>query len=395
MYNPTIVAGRNNRLIIGFEISGPETSDLVNKIGSGKNRIYVSDDDGASWQYRTNFEMMQERLFAADGVIYLIGHVGHRGDLLIIQSRDNGDTWSAPVQLTTGQLWHSSAHNVIRKGRYVYMVMERNDVNEMKKTWDVSEMTPALMRGDISRGLMSPEAWTFADPLPFCQAVEDKDMEYFGVPFFDAYYPKKTLLKPHCGFPPVGWLESNVVQISDPKHYWYDPNGKTFHIFSRAHTGRTNLAAMLKAVEQPDGTIKTMLETAPSGKKLVYVPLPGGQMKFYVLYDETSKMYWLLSTQSTDSMTRVEMLPEGRYGAPDNERRRLQLHFSRNMVDWCFAGMVAIGPSEKSSRHYASMEIDDDDLVILSRSGDLNARDAHNGNIITFHRVKNFRNLIY
>jgi hypothetical protein len=40
------------------------------------------------------------------------------------------------------------------------------------------------------------------------------------------------------------------------------------------------------------------------------------------------------------------------------------------MVDWCFAGLVAAGPLEQASQHYASMAVDGDDLVILSRSGD-------------------------
>ena len=65
------------------------------------------------------------------------------------------------------------------------------------------------------------------------------------------------------------------------------------------------------------------------------------------------------------------------------------------MVDWCFAGLVAVGPVEKASRHYASMAIDGEDLVILSRSGDEHAKSAHDGNLITFHRVKDFRKLVY
>ena len=141
--------------------------------------------------------------------------------------------------------------------------------------------------------------------------------------------------------------------------------------------------------------MKTMLETAPSGKKMLFIPLPGGQMRFHVVYDEATKLYWLLSTQATDSMTRAELLSEDRYGLPDNERRRMQLHFSRNMVDWCFAGLVAVGPVEKASRHYASMIIDGDDLHVLSRSGDKNALNAHNGNLITFHTIQDFRKLVY
>jgi len=41
------------------------------------------------------------------------------------------------------------------------------------------------------------------------------------------------------------------------------------------------------------------------------------------------------------------------------------------------------------------MDIDGNDLVILARSGDEDAKSAHDGNLITFHRVKNFRDLVY
>ena len=94
-------------------------------------------------------------------------------------------------------------------------------------------------------------------------------------------------------------------------------------------------------------------------------------------------------------MRRIEYLDDERYGLPSDERCRLTLHYSKNMVDWCFACLVDKGDTEKQSRHYASMDIDGDDLVIASRSGDADAFDAHCGNLITFHRVRRFRDLIY
>jgi hypothetical protein len=115
----------------------------------------------------------------------------------------------------------------------------------------------------------------------------------------------------------------------------------------------------------------------------------------HFLDDGQTQLYWLLSTQATDSMIRPDRMPADRYNLPNNERRRLQLHFSKNMIDWCFAGLVAVGPVEHASRHYASMAIDGNDLVILSRSGDERAKSAHDGNLITFHRVKSFRELVY
>ncbi|MDH7570776.1 MAG: exo-alpha-sialidase, partial [Armatimonadota bacterium] len=128
---------------------------------------------------------------------------------------------------------------------------------------------------------------------------------------------------------------------------------------------------------------------------VLYVPCPGGHLKFHILWDEPSRLFWLVSSQATDSMTRPDRLPATRYNLPNNERHRLALHFSRNCIDWCFAGMVAVGKSPKEARNYASMVVDGDDLHILSRSGDARAKSAHDGNLITFHTVQRFRELVY
>lgn len=192
-----------------------------------------------------------------------------------------------------------------------------------------------------------------------------------------------------------GWLETNVVQFVDPDHVWFDPAGRTFHLWMRAHTGSTNLAAIAKAVESDGGGITVSLEHAPSGAPMVFVPCPGGHMKFHIVYDEQTKLFWLLSSQATDSMTRPDRLPDDRFDLPNNERHRLVLHFSKNCVDWCFAARVADTKAFGQARHYASMAINGDDLHILSRSGDARARSAHDGNIITFHTVRGFRDLVY
>jgi hypothetical protein len=234
---------------------------------------------------------------------------------------------------------------------------------------------------------------SFSETIPGLEA--DPEIDYFGVPFYASAYPRGSMPAPGRNSAPIGWLETNVVQFSDPGHIWHDPQGKTFHLWMRAHTGGTGLAAVAKVVEDSDGRLVTSLEQVPSGKTALYVPCPGGQMRFHVVYDEPTQLFWLLSSQATDSMTRADLLPASRYNLPNNERHRLQLHFSRNMVDWCFAGLVAVGDTPSQARHYASMVIDGQNLCVLSRSGDSRAKSAHDGNLITFHTVKNFRRLVY
>lgn len=195
---------------------------------------------------------------------------------------------------------------------------------------------------------------------------------------------------------PLGWGETNLIQIKDSNHQWYDPTGHTFHLLSRAVSGRTNIACLAKAVEADDGkNITVSLQKAPSGETMLFVPLPGGQVSFHMVYDEKTQLYWMISSQATDSMRRVDKLQKKRYGMPSQERNRLALHFSKNAVDWIFAGMVAAVDDLGQSHHGGNMLIDGDDLVILMRTADGDAVNAHNSNLITFHRVNDFRSLVY
>jgi hypothetical protein len=256
------------------------------------------------------------------------------------------------------------------------------------------------MRARQDDDLTQREAWAWGEAPTFHAAIDDAGFAGFGIPFYPGRYPDVWVGPDgHRAAPPIGWLEANVVQLTDPNHVWHDPSGRTLHLWMRAHTGLTNYGMVARVTEtgpRPgEGAMSLSFIQAPSGVPLYYLPVPGGHMKFHVLYDAVTTTYWLLSSQSTDSMCDLARMPAERYALPDNQRSRLQLHFSRNMVDWVFAGLVARGETENCARHYASMAIDEDDLVVLSRSGDRDALNPHDTNLITFHRISDFRALIY
>ena len=390
--SPGILSLPGGRLIATNDFGGPGVEKMPGEKGvrwgrAALGRISVSDDGGDTWRAVRDFPFIHARPFYAGGSVYIIGHCM---DLMIMRSDDDGETWSEISVLSDpGQSWHQAPCNVWHAKGNVYLVMERYT----RKGW-AQEIAPVLMRGKETDDLTQRENWAFASELPFYEAADVKESHLFGMPMYDLEEAGgKIGGGRHCA--PWGWLETNVVQILDPDHIWHDETGHTFHLFARAHTAHTNYACVMKVVEKEDGSMETMLEKTPSGETWLYLPWPGGQMKFHMLYDEETKTYWLLSTQSTSSMIRPDRLGEERYGLPDNERKRLQLHFSKNCVDWCFAGLVDMGKEERESRHYASMCIRGEDLCILSRSGDQESICAHNCNIITFHTVKNFRELIY
>ncbi|HPF55917.1 MAG TPA: hypothetical protein PLV03_05200 [Clostridiales bacterium] len=395
--SPGICALNNGRLVVTNDISGEgvkQIPGIKTNIRYGApvyGKVHVSDDRSDTWRWVTDFPFMHARPFTAGKSLYVLGQAM---DLMIIRSDDGGETWTDVCRLTEGEDWHQAPCNYLYANGCIYIVMEHRPPHDCK-AWGVSVIAPVLMRGRLDADLTKRENWTFASEMVFRDTVDLSQTDYFGIPFYTVPRSEDADIGGGRRCAPFGWLETNVVQITDPDHIWYDPDGHTFHMLSRAHTGRTNYGCLLKAVENPDGSITTMLETAPSGRHWVYLPIPGGQMKFHILHDDVSGYYWLLSTQSTDSMVIPEKMPKDRYGLPDNERRRLQLHFSKNCVDWCFAGLVDMGDIEKASRHYASMCIMDKDLFIVSRSGDERAQSPHNGNLITLHVVKDFRNLIY
>jgi hypothetical protein len=397
-YSPGLAVAPTGRIVATTDW-GSSAPELITGVRLERKHIgrvfqgkaYTSDDHGATWTHRVDFPFMHARPFYSGDALYVLGQAG---DLMVIRSDDNGETWSDAVKLSDGQRWHQAPSNVYYANGCVYLVMERRTAAKCKG-WNISENAPVLMRAKLGDDLTQRENWTFASELAFCESVPDRELEWFGVPFWPAWYPETCVTAPGRGCAPIGWLETNVVQFTDPDHLWHDSAGHTFHLWMRAHTGGTGLACIAKVVENDDGSMTTSFETAPSGKKMLYVPCPGGQMKFHILHDEPTALFWLLSTQATDSMCRPDRLGPDRYNLPNNQRDRLQLHFSKNCIDWCFAGLVTVGSGDKCSRSYASMAIDGDDLHVLSRSGDEHAKNAHDVNFISFHTVKNFRNLAY
>ena len=409
LYTPAIVVLDSGRYVMSLDVS-----DQFGK-------IYISDDKGETWQLKKEAVFAHASLFKDGDRVYLLGCEALYKDLVLFYSDDQGETWSDGDFLTEGEEWVHCATDVWYKDGYVYVPMEArflNEGEEIKSGWQVNILAPVILRGKLGTDLTRRENWLISEKVRFRDIIGEEEIEGFGVPFYpsvdtaqegERYLTRIKLYKEAYDYATntpgatyryhmAGWLETNVVQITDPEHYWYDPSGKTLHLFLRANIQMTGYCCVMKAVERViDGkeVIQVECEKAPSGKRFVFLPMPGGQNKFYIKYDEKTKLYWLASVQSRDSMRRIEYLSAGRYGIPSDERDRLALHFSYNMVDWCFAGLIAQSGFDKQARHYASMDIDGEDLVVLSRSGDENARSAHDGNMITFHRVKKFRELVY
>src|SRR2546423_15641731 len=130
--------------------------------------------------------------------------------------------------------------------------MERR-VADRIQSWYVGELAPVLLRARVDADLTRRESWTFASELPFHDVLPDVEtnpvIDFVPIPFYPAGYPRGSQPAPGRTSAPLGWLEANVVQFTDPDHLWHDPRGKTFHLWMRAHTGGTGFAAVARGVE--------------------------------------------------------------------------------------------------------------------------------------------------
>ncbi len=363
LYTPAIAEGFDGRFVVAVDYGGPGTSaldgpksDFGDYSAGNQIRVLLSDDHGRHWRETSaRIPMMHEILFKAGESLYMIGHSRR---LLITRSDDNGETWSTPAVLCAEGRWHQSCTSVDVYDGKVTLAYEK---------W-ISEghlwpgVGPVLMQAPVDADLTLPSSWKFSelyDPDPVMEAARPA-----GLPLDEEGRP--------------GLLETNVVRVVDPARPFYDSLGRSVVLLSRANAGMPDIGVMLRGRELEDGSLVIDRWPRKSGEVL-FAHIPGGHLKFHLVYDSASGLFWLLHSQS-DGLS--------------NERRRLALSYSPDLLRWTFAGLVAVGPTDHSARHYATMIIDGDDLCIVSRSGDEHARTAHDGNIVTFHRVKDFRRLV-
>jgi hypothetical protein len=169
--------------------------------------------------------------------------------------------------------------------------------------------------------------------------------------------------------------------------------------------GKLRVLATVKPRRQTSANIAVQMDLTDSNGKLElkftqYFAMPGGQLKFCVIWDDVSKMFWATSNLVVDSQGEFDWWQKGTEhgnysfggGGGGNDRRFLFLHYSLDGLNWIPAGCVAQAPQISQSFMYARPVIDGDDLAIISRSS-VNAPNQHDSDYATFHRVKNFRSL--
>jgi hypothetical protein len=293
------------------------------------------------------------------GKLYLFANKGgttfRNDDLLLLSSSDGGKNWSDAVTLFQGHFWNCHTGMVVRENRLYWAV---DDLSLGAKRG------PRVVAGDLTGDPMAPGAWRLSNPVPFP-----------GVP--------NALSCPELAGLSSQYLEPNVIEVN----------------------GRLRVLATVKPNRQSTAGVCAVLDLHDTGETLdlkfsQYHPMPGGQLKFCIVRDEVSKMFWATANLVVDDQgafdwwehgrKRGDFTGEGRIGG--NDRRLLMLLYSLDGLNWFQAGCVARAGKISQSFMYARPVIDGDDLAIISRSS-IDGPNQHDADYATFHRVRDFRRL--
>jgi len=274
-------------------------------------------------------------------------------DIVITRSDDGGRSWLEPVTLFEGSFWNTPTGYAVVNG-FMYRAF---DIPDAGADEDAVGGSNAVVAGDLSGDLLDPASWRLSSPVKYPGAPESLSR---------GLYPDRL----------GRWLEPNVVCV----------RGR-LRVLSRVRLDGLSTANMCAVCDLDDDG-----ETL-SYRFAQFHPMPGGQCKFYIIRDEVSDLFWApvnIPSNSQDMEWGERAKARGFHQGPGNERRFLMLVYSLDALNWFQAGCIAMSTDPLQSFHYAAPLIDGDDLVILSRTSK-DAPNQHDSELVTFHRVEDFR----
>ncbi len=329
--------------------------------------IYIvqSTDGGLNWQQVSKLPYYSAVPWMLNGKLYLFAMTGdlrasggseyRNDDLLLLSSEEAGESWSDPVTLFKGHFWNCHTGMVFR---------------DNKLYWAVDDLAagprgPQVVCCNLASDPMNPDSWRISNSVPRPEIPEKLINSRF------AYLPHK-------------YLEPNVIDVY----------------------GKLRVMMAVKPAKQSTAGLGAILDLEDNGKDLdlrftQFHPRPGGQLKFFILWDEESQLFWSTGNLVVDSQDTFDWwekaADEGVYSGAGgklggNDRRFLMLFYGKDGMNWFQAGCVAKAGEISQSFMYATAVVDGNDLIIISRSS-IDAPNQHDADHATFHRVKNFREL--
>jgi len=337
---------------------GSYLAQCTNVTGYRTTHIYRSTDGGESWSLWSDSAMPMNftRMFEHNGALYLMGTHTEGGRLIICKSEDDGKTWTTPDPVTG----------------YGYIIDDRSCHH--------APCSMAIYEGRIWRGMEQN-----GDPIrPFAiSAPVDCDL-------LDGANWERTNISTNT----EGWTLTNGDRISQliEGNVVVGPDGKLYNLL-RADCSQSANHACLARIEPGTGQFKYELKIADSD----FITFPGGNKKFTVIYDEPSQRYWTITNPAHErGQAHSGIYANGvSYGLT---RNKMVLCYSYDLKTWVqYKTIVYDKDPWFHGFQYVDWKIDGDDIVAVSRTACPEERGLpirqHDANMMTFHRIKNFRNI--
>jgi hypothetical protein len=343
--SPSICILPNGDYVASHDHFGPATKEHQQAITA----VFKSTDKGKSWTKISEIKgQFWSNLFEDQNVLYIMGTWRHHGNLIIRRSLDGGVSWSEPTDDKNGLLLEGEYHTapmpmVIHNGR-LWRAIENAKSNTT--AWG-KRYSAMVISAHLDANLLYASSWKATNSLPYDSTYLDGK---FG-----------------------GWLEGNVVVT---------PEGTIVDILRVASTesGR-DIAAVVKISD--DG------KKATFNPETGFMDFVGGAKKFSIRYDEKSKRYWTLTNMVKEEFSHL---------LAAKVRNTLVIKSSPDLKNWTVHKILLEHPDvEKHGFQYVDWQFDGRNIIFLSRTAYNDefdgARNYHDANFLTFHRIRNFRKL--
>lgn len=341
--SPSICILPNGDYVASHDHFGPNSTEHERAVTA----VYKSTNKGKSWKKISEINgQFWSNLFVHQNTLYIMGTWKHHGNFIIRRSDDGGVTWTSPTDKKSGLLlegeYHTAPMPVIEHNGRLWRAIE--NAKSYTTRWGI-RYSAMVISVPVNADLLDAENWTATNPLPHDSAYLDGK---FG-----------------------GWLEGNAVVT---------PQGKIVDILrvATSEPGR-DMAAIVNISD--DG------KTASFNPETGFMDFVGGARKFSIRFDEKSKRYWTLANMVKDEFKHIRAA---------SVRNTLVLKSSSDLKNWMVHKIFLEHPDEeKHGFQYVDWQFDGRHIIFLSRTAYEDefggARNFHDANFLTFHRVKKFR----
>jgi len=333
--SPTIVVTPAGDYLVAFNLFGDSLIPPADETGT--TFIYRSSDQGETWENLTPSPMMDMKrgsLFVWNDELYLWGYAAAPGEVIIRKSTDNGETWTEPYDELHGLL-----------NTHPYGGTPYNPVFYDGRIWGpVSGRRIMSVPDDVD--LLVADNWAGPSNLA----------DISGSPLGPDLNvgESQVVAAPHTG----------VVLLPKVKNFAY--------------------TALIRALDE---------DTVADPVDEDWVALPGAEKKFGAGYDEVSGRFYVLSNPVLHAHAHHIGLDAALV------RNTAAIISSRDLLHWDVEQLFLYGPNVRwEAFQYLNFHIEGDDMLVASRTAfDIGCLfkppRGHDSNLITFHRITDFRDV--